>query len=148
MKKAIKLMAVAVFAFSTMSFTNTFAKDGKIKVNGVCEKCKVKIENAAKSVEGVKTAVWNAETKELTLNYDEKVTDINKISTAVANVGYNAGEVKANQEARKKLPPCCKGEGHGNHHAKATKKCDKDTKSCDKANATKSCDKDKKCEKK
>ncbi len=125
MKKAIKIMAVAVFVFSTMSFTNTFAKDGKIKVNGVCKMCKVKIEKAAKSVKGVKTAEWNAETKELTLDYNEKLTDINKISEAVANIGYDAGEIKANQEARQKLPACCKGEGKGGHHGN-DKGCNKD----------------------
>ncbi|MGP1515860.1 MAG: heavy-metal-associated domain-containing protein [Bacteroidales bacterium] len=117
MKKMIKIMTVAAFVFATMGFANVEAKEGKIKVNGSCGMCKTKIEKAAKSVSGVQSAVWNTETKELTLNYDEKLTDIKTISQAVAKIGYDAGEIKADKEARAKLSACCKGEG-GNHHGK------------------------------
>ena len=114
MKKIFKVMTVAAFVFAAMSFANVEAKDAKIKVNGVCGMCKTKIEKAAKSVKGVKTAVWSADTKELTLNYNEKLTDITKISQAVAKIGYDAGEIKADKDARAKLPACCKG-GNSSH---------------------------------
>lgn len=115
MKKAFRVITVAAFIFAAMSFANVEAKDAKIKVNGVCGMCKTKIEKAAKSVKGVKTAVWDANTKELTLDYNEKLTNVKKISQAVAKVGYDAGEIKADKDARAKLPACCKGEG-GSHH--------------------------------
>ena len=91
MKKIFKVMTVAAFVFAAMSFSNVEAKDATIKVNGVCGMCKVKIEQAAKAVKGVKAATWNAETKELTLDYNEQLTDINTISQAVAKLGYDAG---------------------------------------------------------
>lgn len=77
--------------------------------------CKNKIEKTAKSVKGVRTATWDAKTKDLTVNYNEKLTDINKISQAVAKIGYDAGDLKADKEARAKLPNCCKSENDAKH---------------------------------
>ena len=123
MKRTIKVMAMATFVFVAMGFSSLQAKEPKIKVNGVCGMCKTKIEKAAKSVKGVKTAVWNKENQTLTLNFNEKLTDIKTISQAIAKTGYDAGEIKADKEARAKLPGCCKGEGH--HHNGTDKGCEK-----------------------
>ncbi|MBO6117276.1 MAG: heavy-metal-associated domain-containing protein [Bacteroidales bacterium] len=108
MKRTFRLITAAAFVFAAMSFTSADAKDAKIKVNGVCGMCKTKIEKTAKSVKGVKAASWDAQTKELTLDYNEKLTDVKTISQAIAKVGYDAGDVKADKDARAKLPACCK----------------------------------------
>lgn len=108
------LMAALVMA--AMSFGTLEAKPAKIKVNGKCNICKAKIEKAAKGVKGVKTAVWDKDTKVLTIDYNEKLTDVKAVEKAVATVGYDAGDEKANVEARKKLPACCTSDTHELHH--------------------------------
>ena len=107
MKKTVKITLMATFVMVAMSFGTLSAKPAKITVNGNCNMCKAKIEKAAKDVKGVTTAVWDRETKVLTVDFDEKITDVKAIEKAVANIGFDAGEEKANVEARKKLPACC-----------------------------------------
>ncbi|MDO5760584.1 MAG: heavy metal-associated domain-containing protein [Bacteroidota bacterium] len=112
----MKLTLMAAFVMVAMSFGTLSAKPAKITVDGKCNMCKNKIEKAAKGVKGVKTAVWDKESKVLTIDYNEKLTDVKTIEKAVANIGYNAGEEKANTEARKKLPACCTSDAKANHH--------------------------------
>lgn len=104
----MKVLALAAFVVFAMSATMVNAKDAKVKVNGKCGMCKAKIEKAAKGVKGVKSASWDQKTKVLTLDYNEKLTDVKTIETAIAKIGYDAGDVKADAEARAKLPACCK----------------------------------------
>lgn len=116
MKRTIKMTLVAALVMAAMSFGTLEAKPAKIKVNGKCNICKAKIEKAAKGVKGVKTAVWDKDTKVLTIDYNEKLTDVKAVEKAVATVGYDAGDEKANVEARKKLPACCTSDTHESHH--------------------------------
>lgn len=77
-----------------------------IKVDGVCGDCKKRIEKAA-YVPGVKRAEWDMETHLLVVTYKSSKTNVKDIETSIAAVGYNAGDVKASDEAYKKLPACC-----------------------------------------
>ncbi|MBQ9313143.1 MAG: cation transporter [Bacteroidales bacterium] len=98
--------------FASKDKTSTF------KVNGVCGMCKKKIESTAKGIAGVKAAVWDKETKDLKVTFDSKKTSEKKIQEAIAKIGYNAGNVKADKEAMEKLPACCKEGGkHSDHKA-------------------------------
>ncbi len=116
MKKTMKITLMAAFVMAAMSFGTLSAKPAKITVNGKCGMCKVKIEKAAKTVKGVKSAVWDKDTKVLTIDYNEKLTDVNAVEKAVAAIGYDAGQEKANVEARKKLPACCTSDTQSSHH--------------------------------
>lgn len=98
MRKTMKVLALAAFVVFVMSATMVSAKDAKIKVNGKCGMCKAKIEKAAKGVKGVKSASWDQKTKVLTLDYNEKLTNVKAIETAIAKIGYDAGDVKADAE--------------------------------------------------
>lgn len=114
MKKTVKITLMAAFVMVAMSFGSLNATPVKITVNGNCNMCKAKIEKAAKDVKGVTSAVWDRETKVLDVDYDEKVTDVKAIEKAVANIGFDAGETKANAEARQKLPACCTSDKSSN----------------------------------
>lgn len=125
MRKTMKVLALAAFVVFAMSATMVNAKDAKVKVNGKCGMCKAKIEKAAKGVKGVKSASWDQKTKVLTLDYNEKLTNVKAIETTIAKIGYDAGDVKADAEARAKLPACCKEnaseskcDGNHNDHCK------------------------------
>jgi membrane fusion protein, copper/silver efflux system len=76
-------------------------------VSGNCEMCKDRIEKAALSVAGVKEAVWNIETDELALAYDNTKTSLLEIHRAIAAMGHDTSLLKADDEVYKALPECC-----------------------------------------
>ncbi len=79
-----------------------------IEVNGNCEQCKKRIEKAAYSVIGVKSAVWDVETHQLALIVNEEKTSLPDIKKAIANVGHDTDDVKSTQETYDHLHSCCK----------------------------------------
>lgn len=83
-------------------------KTESIKVKGINDSCKERIEKAAKSVDGVSAADWNLETKMLTVTFDDAKTDIDKIEMAIAKVGHDTPNHKADDEVYNKLPDDCK----------------------------------------
>ncbi len=80
------------------------------EVNGNCETCKQRIETAAYSVKGVKSAVWNIETHQLELIINEEKTDVAAVKKAIVAVGHDVGELKADDAVYDKLHHCCKYE--------------------------------------
>jgi copper chaperone CopZ len=106
-----KLILAAIFIFSGFSIQaqvklNKNAKY-EIEVNGNCEQCQSKIQKAAFSVPGVKSASWSVETHQLNLILNEEKATILDIKKAVAKAGYDTDEVKATKENYDKLPGCC-----------------------------------------
>lgn len=81
-----------------------------IEVNGNCEQCQKRIQKAAFSVNGVKTASWNIETHQLSLLLNEEKTDLLTVKKAIAKVGHDTDVVKAPNEVYEKLHFCCKYE--------------------------------------
>lgn len=77
-----------------------------IWVNGVCNMCKNRIENAA-LIKGVKKAKWNKYAHILVVIYDANVTNTDAISKAVAEAGHDTKKYKAKDEVYHKLPKCC-----------------------------------------
>ncbi len=95
-----------------LSITLT-AQDSKIKkesifVDGVCEQCKERIENAALRTKGVKTAEWDKVSKQLTVLYNSEKTDIEQIKMAVAAKGHDSDTQKSDSTSYAKLPGCCR----------------------------------------
>ncbi|WP_264512581.1 heavy-metal-associated domain-containing protein [Flavobacterium sp. N1719] len=80
------------------------------EVNGNCETCKQRIEKAAYSVKGVKSAVWNIETHQLDLIINEEKTDVTAVKKAIVAVGHDVGDMKADDAVYDKLHHCCKYE--------------------------------------
>ncbi len=109
MKKVLILlvMLVGLTSFSQEKGKNKNAK-ATIEVDGVCLMCKVRIEKAAIKTKGVKFALWNLETHELKLIYNERKTDLKTIQTNIAVVGHDTPDIKATDEAYNSVDPCCK----------------------------------------
>ncbi len=78
----------------------------QLKVAGNCGMCKSSIEKAAKSA-GASTASWDMDAKLLTLVFDGK-TNLDKIETAIAAVGYDTEHKTATKAAYDALHECCK----------------------------------------
>lgn len=73
-----------------------------------CEQCKKTIENFMKHEEGVTKVNVDYKRKVTTVTYFGDRTNIENVKTAIANAGYDADDVKANDDSYKKLPTCCK----------------------------------------
>ena len=105
MKKIILIVAVLL---TSISFAQNKNAKATLDVDGVCLMCKERIEKAAIRTKGVKSAIWNVETHELKLIYDERKTDLKTISENIAAVGHDTKEIKATDEAYNSVHPCCK----------------------------------------
>jgi hypothetical protein len=77
-----------------------------ISVDGICEKCKARIEDAA-FIKGVKKANWDMTTKKLVVIFDQHKTTLKTIETSIAKAGHDAGDIKALPADYNKLPSCC-----------------------------------------
>ncbi len=73
-----------------------------------CSMCKKKIEDYMKREQGVTKVNVDFKKKETTVTYYADRTNIENIKTGIANAGYDADDVTANEDSYKKLPTCCK----------------------------------------
>src|ERR1700712_3706525 len=105
MKQLLKFsVASLAIVFSTSVFAQ--AKTETFKVSGNCGSCKKHIEEAAKKVPGVTKAVWNKDTKVMTVAYTGKA-NVDAIEKEIASVGYDTPIYKADDKAYNSLDECC-----------------------------------------
>ena len=81
--------------------------DESFTVYGNCSMCKDRIEEAAGGVNGVKQALWNEDTKVLSLILDQDAS-IPEIHKALARVGHDTDIEKASDEVYAEMHECCK----------------------------------------
>lgn len=93
------LMIATIFSANAQTAT-------KLKVSGNCGMCKSSIEKAAKTA-GATTASWDMDSKLLTLIFDGK-TNLDKIETAIAAIGYDTEHKTATKASYDALHECCK----------------------------------------
>lgn len=105
MLSLVTLFMLSVFTVFAAEKTETVEVKG-----GDCEECKTHIEKAASGLEGVMSADWNLETKELTVVFDDEVTSLDSIEEAIAKHGNDTPNHKATVEAFNALPECCQYE--------------------------------------
>ncbi|WP_299529458.1 metal transporter [Ulvibacterium sp.] len=103
---------VMIFTFLLLISVTVFAQEKNKKltmeVDGRCEMCKMRIEKAALTVKGVKYALWDIPSHQLSLIVDERKTDPMKIKTAIVGVGHDTQELKATEEAYNSVHACCR----------------------------------------
>jgi len=73
-----------------------------------CEMCKNKIEKYLFKQYGISSVNVNYKKKTTTVTWLTDRSDIETIKAAIANVGYDADDVAADEAAYKRLPKCCK----------------------------------------
>jgi len=91
------VLSLGAFA---QSKTETFA------VSGECKMCKKHIETAAKDA-GATYAVWNVDSKKLTVKYNSESSNTAKIQQRIADAGYDTPLAKASDSAYNALDDCC-----------------------------------------
>lgn len=87
-------------------------KTESFKVLGNCGMCKNRIENALK-IPGVSSAIWNSETKLLTITYETTQVKAKHLHQMVAAVGHDTEKVKSKDKVYSKLPGCCQYDRSG-----------------------------------
>ncbi len=117
MKKLLFLFAIAS-SITTIAQTKSVLT-AKIPTPTVqCEMCKSKIETYLNRYDGILSINVNAKRKETTVKYVTDRINEEEIKTAIANAGYDAGDVPANEESYKRLPKCCKKPEDGGKKSK------------------------------
>lgn len=103
-----KLLAIAILFIGLSSFAQNKNAKAYLEVDGVCLMCKERIEKACITTKGVKSAVWNVNTHELKLIFDERKTDLKTIQENILAVGHDNEELVASDEAYASVHACCK----------------------------------------
>ena len=111
MKKVTLIILLLNFTFANII---VLAQDVKktqttttiFKVFGACEQCKDRIELAVK-IKGVKTGIWDVDTKMLSLEYDASMVSLEKIKNKILLVGHDLVDKKAKDIIYNALPACC-----------------------------------------
>lgn len=111
--RIIKLALVLLLSGAGVTATAQVKKGtlatAKISVPTVqCKMCKESIERYFYKEEGVQSMKVDFKKKVATVKYYTDRTNIENIKTAIANVGYDADDVTANEDSYNDLPKCCK----------------------------------------
>ena len=108
MKKIVLIFLVSFIGITVLAQEkkNKNAKY-EVEVNGNCDMCKKRIEKAALSVKGVKSATWHADHHDLHLILDENKCTVDQVQEAIAKVGHDTEKFKASEEDYERLHSCC-----------------------------------------
>lgn len=104
----LSLVVISCFTFFASAQVKP-SLTAKIKTPTVgCEDCKNRIETYLKRYDGIISIMVNWRRKETTIKYVTDRINIEEIKTAIANAGYDADDVTANEDSYKLLPKTCK----------------------------------------
>jgi periplasmic mercuric ion binding protein len=73
-----------------------------------CEECAEKLQLVLSREEGVTGIKINVKKKNITVTWLTDRTNKENIKVAIANLGYAADDIEAEETAYKRLPKCCK----------------------------------------
>jgi copper chaperone CopZ len=108
MKTFIVVLVASLFSLSGIAQEKKSKnKKAAFIVAGNCEMCEKRIEKAAFSVKGVKSADWHVDHKDIHLIIDENKCSVEDVAKAIAAVGHDNELIKAKDEVYEKLHGCC-----------------------------------------
>jgi mercuric ion binding protein len=122
--KKILWMSMIVNCFFLISKAQQPVRKGALETATIsvptvqCEQCKDRIERYISREDGIQMVKVDYKHHTCKVTYIWDRTTIENIKTALANIGYDAGDVAADPEAYKKLPTCCKKPEDGGGHQK------------------------------
>lgn len=110
----ISLLVISKFAIGQSKPTET-ANGFKIEIqtSAICQMCQHTLEEDLAFEKGVKEATLNLDNKVMTIVYNSKKTDPDKLRKRITKVGYHADWIERDSTAYSKLPFCCKDGSHG-----------------------------------
>lgn len=110
MKKVITILVIMISFVTIAQEKKDKNKKAEFSVNGNCGMCEKRIEKAAFSVKGVKSADWHVDHHDMHVIYDENKCSLEDIKKAIAKAGHDTEDFKATDEDYEKLHGCCKYE--------------------------------------
>jgi periplasmic mercuric ion binding protein len=118
--KKLTIFLFLIFVFSGLKMVALGNENNKIvsdtlHVEGNCDMCKERIENAA-YIKGVKKVVWNKNLHQLIVVYDASKTSKEAILKSVAEAGHDNEMFRAPDDIYNRLPKCCAYRGSGAHN--------------------------------
>ncbi len=119
MKTIVYIIIANIILFSfinkTVNAQEKLLDTISFKVEGVCESCKARIENAAYK-KGVKSAKWDIQSKRITITYSKDKINPDAIKKSIAEAGHDNEQYKATDEKYNSLPRCCAYRGAKQNH--------------------------------
>lgn len=107
--KFLQLTLVSLLIFAATGFAQSKPGKAVIKTPSVqCDMCKGKIEKALFKQQGISSVKVDVKKKTTTVTWIPDRTNIENIKAMIANAGYDADDVTADEDAYKRLPACCK----------------------------------------
>ncbi|RYZ46150.1 MAG: copper chaperone [Sphingobacteriales bacterium] len=118
MKKFL-MITLALASFTLASAQVKPGQTAKIKTpNILCEDCKKRVTTYLDRYDGIQSVAINTRKGETTVKFVTDRINIEEIKTAIANAGFDADDVPANEDAYKRLPKSCKKFEDGGGHPK------------------------------
>lgn len=109
--KSLSLSFVAIFCMVSISFAQYQKVSGKgiIKTPTVqCETCKDRVEFFIAREYGVSSVKVNIKQRTTTVTWLNDRTTLENIRVAIANLGFDADDIEAEESAFKRLPKECR----------------------------------------
>lgn len=103
-------MMMSLFSFTNTKASSMHNETVTFKVYGNCTMCKKRIETALTKTSGITSAVWDVNTKMVTVVYDPHTITVDAIHKPIADVGHDTDKLKAPDDVYSKLPGCCQYE--------------------------------------
>ncbi|MEX0811505.1 MAG: heavy-metal-associated domain-containing protein [Chitinophagales bacterium] len=97
-----------VFSFSAFADNANGKKTIEIHVDGICEMCEKRIEDAVYKLKGIQYADWQIESKMLTVTYKSNKVSQEEIEKAIIAVGHDTENFTSPDSAYNKIHNCCK----------------------------------------
>lgn len=102
------LIAMLAFAFTASAQQKTTGKAIISTPGLLCDACKDRVERALFKQYGITSYKVDVKKKTTTVTWVTDRTDIEQIKTMIANAGFDADDVTAEEDAYKRLPATCK----------------------------------------
>lgn len=110
------ILTLMLVTFSVIGYgSDPKSETVKIKTSAICEMCKETIEKKLAFTKGVTESNLNLDDKVVTVIYNPKKTDVQRIKKSISEAGYDADEVVADEKGYGKLPDCCKKDAKPHH---------------------------------
>ena len=108
----ITIILMSLFTLLSNELSAQKSKTIEFHTSAQCGMCKNAIEGAMNFERGIQFVELNLDNMFLTVKYKTKIHTEKSVKKLVAELGYSAGEVKANEKAMNELPKCCQPGAH------------------------------------
>ena len=112
LKSIVTIVLMILFTMLSNELSAQKTKTIEFHTSAQCGMCKDAIEGAMNFERGIQFVELNLDNMFLTVKYKTKIHTEKSVKNLVSELGYSAGEVKANEKAMNELPKCCQPGAH------------------------------------